>query len=127
MTRLTIRGETDSLIKAAVWLQLMAIIAIEFLSVHWRDVGGEMPLMIETQNIGIARVQPFQLKFGMLFPKRRKRVGETLRRSRQFEDDLLRGMRMSMKHVARKAHSFFSRRSHRCGIVVTRDALRARD
>src|ERR1700704_769697 len=127
MTRLTIGGKTDSLIKAAVRLELVAIIAIEFLSIHRRNVGSEVTLMIETKHIGIARVHSFQLKFGMRFPKRSERRGKTLRRPWQFEDDLLRGMRMSMKRVPRNTHSSLCRRRHRCGIVVARRALRARD
>ena len=69
MTRLTIRGKTGSLIKPAVRLELVTIIAVELLSVHGRNVGSEVALMIETERIGIARIHPFQLKFGMRFPK----------------------------------------------------------
>src|SRR6266550_6754266 len=127
MTRLTIGGKTDPLVKAAVGLEFVAIIAIEFLSVHRWDVGSEMALMIKAKHVGIARVDPFQLKFRMRFPKRSERRGKTLQRPRQFEDDLLRGMRMSMKRVPRNAHSSLSRRRHRCGIVVARHALRTRN
>ena len=67
MARLTIRGETDSLIKVAVRLELMTVIAIELLSVHRRDVGSEVALMIEAQHVGIARADAFQLKFGMSY------------------------------------------------------------
>src|SRR6266513_5720077 len=127
MTRLTIGGKTDPLVKATVGLELVTIIAIEFLSIHRWNVGSEMALMIETQYIRIARIHPFQLKFRMRFPKRSERRGKTLRRPRQFEGDLLRGVRMSMKRVPRNAHSSLSRRRHRCGIVVARHALRARN
>src|SRR5256885_5431705 len=127
MTRLTIGGKTDPVVKAAVGLELVAIIAIEFLSVHRWDVGSEMALMIKAKHVGIACVDPFQLKFRMPSPKRSERRGKTLRRPRQFEDDLLREVRMSMKRVPRNAHSSLSRRRHRCGIVVARRALRARD
>ena len=89
MTRLAIGSETDPLIKAAVRLELVAIIAIELLSIHRRNVGSEMALMIETQHIGIARADAFQLKFGMRFPKRIECRRKTLRRSRQLENDLL--------------------------------------
>src|SRR5207244_6212072 len=126
MTRLAIGTETDALIKAAVRLELVAIIAIELLSIHRRNVGSEMALMIETQHIGIARADAFQLKFGMRFPKRSECRCKTLRRPRQLENDLLRGMWMSVECIARKVHSFFGRRSHHGGVVVAGRALRAR-
>src|SRR5256885_11594993 len=124
MTRLAIGTETDALIKAAVRLELVAIIAIELLSIHRRNVGSEMALMIETQHIGIARADAFQLKFGMRFPKRSECRCKTLRRPRQLENDLLRGMWMSGECIARKVHSFFGRRSHHGGVVVAGHALR---
>src|SRR5947208_13617773 len=92
MTRLAIGSETDPLIKAAVRLELVAIIAIELLSIQRRNVGSEMTLMIETQHVGIARADACQLKFGMRFPKRSECRRKTLRRSRQLETDLLVGM-----------------------------------
>src|SRR5438477_5337316 len=127
VTRLTISGETDPLIEPAVRLKLVAIIAIELLSIHRRDVGSEMALMIETKRVGIARVDALELKFGMRFRKRSERIGKSLLRPRQLEDDLLRGMRMSMKRIARNAHSFLCRRRHQRGIVVAGRALRAGD
>ena len=123
MTGLTIGGEIDSLIEPAVRLELVTIIAIELLSVHRWNVSSEVALMIETKQIGIARVHPLQLKFGMRFPKRSERRGETLRRSRQFENDLLGRLRVSMERVARHACSFLGRRTHRFGIVVASRAL----
>src|SRR2546430_15888418 len=126
MTRLAIGTETDALIKAAVRLELVAIIAIELLSIHRRNVGSEMALMIETQHIGIARADAFQLKFGMRFPKRSECLCKTLRWPRQLKNDLLRGMWMSVECIARKVHSFFGRRSHHGGVVVAGRALRAR-
>src|ERR1700719_1348531 len=123
MASLTVGSETNPLIKAAVGLELMAIITIELLPVHRRNVGSEVALMIETKHVGIARVDAFQLKLGMRLPKRREGGGETLRRPRQFKDDLLRRMRMPMKGVPRHAHSFLGRRSHHRGIVVARRAL----
>src|SRR5436190_12890397 len=127
MTRLAIGTETDALIKAAVRLELVAIIAIELLSIHRRNVGSEMALMIEMQHIGIARADAFQFKFGMRFPKRTECRRKTLRRSRQLENDLLRGMWMSVECIARKVHSFFGRRSHHGEVVVAGRALRGRD
>src|SRR5947207_10239324 len=125
MTHLAIGTETDALIKAAVRLELVAIIAIELLSIHWRNVGSEMALMIETQHIGIARADVFQLKFGMRFPKRSECRCKTLRRPRQLENDLLRGMWMSVECIARKVHSFFGRHSPHGGGVVAGGRLRA--
>src|SRR5438552_16171357 len=127
MTRLAIGTETDALIKAAVRLELVAMIAIELLSIHRRNVGSEMALVIEAQHIGIARADAFQLKVGMRFPRRSECRGKALRRPRQLENDLLRGMWMSVECIARKVHSFFGRRSHHGGVVVAGCALRARD
>src|SRR2546426_7694514 len=126
MTHLAIGTETDALIKAAVRLELVAIIAVELLSIHRRNVGSEMALMIETQHIGIARADAFQLKFGMRFPKRSECRCKPLRRPRQLENDLLRGMWMSVECIARKVHSFFGRRSHHGGGVVAGGALGGR-
>src|SRR2546423_10173475 len=86
VTRLTIVRESDALHEMTVRRRLMAIIAIELLSIHRRNIGREMPLMVETQNIGVARVDSFQLKLGMRFPKRIERGGITLRRARQLKD-----------------------------------------
>src|SRR5256885_16432269 len=105
MTRLTIGGKTDPLVKAAVGLELVAIIAIEFLSVHRWDVGSEMALMIKAKHVGIACVDPFQLKFRMPSPKRSERRGKTLRRPRQFEDDLLREVRSEERRVGKECRS----------------------
>src|SRR5436189_6420911 len=125
MTRLAIGTETDALIKAAVRLELVAIIAIELLSIHRRNVGSEMALMIETQHVGIARADACQLKFGMRFPKRSECRRKTLRRSRQLENDLLRGMWMVVECIARKVHSSFGRRSHPVdGVVAVRPRRR---
>ena len=62
----------------------MAVIAIEFLSVHRRNVGRKMALMIKAQQVGIARVLAFQLEFGVRFPEVRKSGCVPLRRPRQF-------------------------------------------
>src|SRR5438552_15243821 len=127
MTRLAVGRKTQPLIKAAVRLELVAIIAIELLSIQRRNVGSEMALMIETQHVGIAHADAFQLKFGMRFPKRSECRRKTLRRSRQLENDLLRGMWMSVECIARKVHSFFGRCGHNGGVVVAGRALPARD
>src|SRR5437762_12837082 len=124
MTRLAIGSETDPLIKAAVRLELVAIIAIELLSIQRRNVGSEMALMIETQHVRIARADAFQLKFGMLFPKRSECRRKTLRRSRMLENDLLRGMGMSVECIAGKVNSVFGRRGHQGAGVVAFCVLR---
>src|SRR2546430_11696674 len=126
MTRLAIGTETDALIKAAVRLELVAIIAVELLSIHRRNVGSEMALMIETQHIGIARADAFQLKFGMRFPKRSECRGKALRRPRQLENVLLRGMWMSVECIAPQVHCFFRRRSHHSRGLVASLTIRSR-
>ena len=105
----------------------MAIVTIEFLSVHRRNIGREVALMIEAQHVRIAGVPAFQLKFRMPFPKGCERGGETLRRPRQRENDLLRRMRMPMKRVARKLHSFLRGCGHERGIIMASGALGACD
>ena len=127
MTSLTIVGESNSLHEMAVGLRLMAISAIQFLPVHRRNVGSEMAFMIETQNVWVARVRAFELEFGMAFPKICEGRGVALRRPRQFKNDLLLRMRMSMKRIGRKRRTFLRRRRHRRRIVVASRALRARD
>src|SRR5256885_17189223 len=112
MTRLAIGTETDALIKAAVRLELVAIIAIELLSIHRRNVGSEMALMIEMQHIGIARADAFQFKFGMRFPKRSECRRKTLRRPRQPENDLLPGMGIAGACIAPKEECSFCRDSY---------------
>src|ERR1700730_4775061 len=127
MTCLAIGSVSDSLHETAVGLRLMAIIAIEFLSVNRRNVRSEMPLVIETKRVRVAHALSFQLKLRVPFPEIRESCGVTLLRTGQFEDDLLRWMGMSMKRVVRKRHSFLCRCRHDFGIVMTGHALRARD
>src|SRR2546423_14828531 len=90
MTRLAIRGEADPLIEPAARLRLVTIIAIELLPVHRRDVVPEMPLMIETQDVGIARFFADQLKLRMPVDEGGEHVGITARRPRHLENELLR-------------------------------------
>src|SRR5258708_10193454 len=107
VTSLTIVRVRDPLHETAVGLRLMAIIAIELLTVHRWNVGREMALMIKTKHVRIARVLAFELKLRMRFPKIRERAGVTLLRPRQFENDLLRPMPMPIKRVARKRPPLF--------------------
>ena len=123
MTGLTIVRESNSLHQVTVGLRLVAVSAIKLLPVHRWNVGSEMTLVIETQNIRVAGVRAFELEFGMAVPKIHERRGVTLRRSRQFKNNLLRRMRMSMKCIARHLHTFLRRRRHCCGIVVASRAL----
>src|SRR5437868_5364053 len=127
VTSLTIVRESNALHEMSIRLRLMAVIAIELLSIHRRNIGREMPLMVETQNIGVARVDAFQLELGMRFPKRIERSGVTLRRTRQLKDDLLRRMRMPMKIIAEHGRPFLRGRGHRRGIIVASRAFRARN
>src|SRR5207249_2304309 len=124
VTRLTIVRKSNPLHETTIGLGLMAIVAIEFLSVHWRNVGGEVALMIETEHVGVSRVLALQLKLRMRFREIRERRGVTLRRSRQLEDDLLRRVRMSMKSVTWNRRSFLRRRGHRGEIIVADSAFR---
>jgi hypothetical protein len=123
------RGESDPLHKPTIRLRFVAVIAIKLGPgfVDRRNIGREMTLMIEAKHVRIFCVDSLQLKFRMSFPKRSKSGGETLGRARQFENDLLLGVRMPVKRVAWKFHSFFGRRGHDSGIVVTTCALRAGD
>lgn len=82
MASLTIVRVADSLHETAIRLRLMTVIAIKFLSVDRWNIGREVPLMIETQNVRIARVFALQLKLGMRFPEVCKRRRVTLGRSR---------------------------------------------
>jgi hypothetical protein len=97
MTRLTIRGEADSLHQSAVSLWFVAIIAIELLAVYQRNVAREMPLMIETENVGIARFSGIDLKLRVPIPKRGKNLSVSAGRPGQFEDDALDRLRMPME------------------------------
>ena len=69
VTRLAIRSETDPLIEPASWFLFVAVIAIELLPVHWRDIVGKMALVIEAQDVGVARFLADELEF-------RVRIGE---------------------------------------------------
>ena len=65
MARLAVRRKTDPLIKAAAWLRFVAIIAVQLLSVHRRNVIGEMALVIETEHVRITRLLLDELEFRM--------------------------------------------------------------
>src|SRR4051794_18824491 len=127
MTRLTIRVETDSLIKTAVRERLVAVGTIQLLTVHRRDISREMSLMIKSENVRIARVDTVDLKLRMFSGKRIERLGKSLRRTGQIESDLLRLMRMSILRGEMEIHSFLRRSGHHLRLVVAGRALRARD
>src|SRR5436305_4465542 len=99
MTRLAIRGEADPLIEPAGRLGFVAIIAIELLAVHRRNVVRKMALMIEAQNVGIARLVADELEFRMRVGEGGKSLRVTARRPRQLEDDLLRWIRTQMERI----------------------------
>src|SRR5438045_8821232 len=117
MTRLAIRRKIDPLIKAAVGIGLVAVIAIELLAAHLRNIAREMALMIETEYIGIARLLAQELKFRMLAVERVEHLGVAALRSRHFPNHLLRRMRAKMKHGRRKLHPFLLGRFHHVAIV----------
>src|ERR1039458_6375503 len=97
MTRLAIRGETDSLHEPAFSVGFVAIIAIELLAVYERDVVRKMPLMVEAENIGIAQLCRVDLKLRVSIPKRRKNFGVSARRPGHLEYDALRRLRMPVE------------------------------
>ena len=82
MTRLAIVRVSDPLHQPAVALRLMTVIAVKFPPVYWRNVGGKVALVIESQHVRIARVLAFQLKLRMRFPEVREGRGVTLGGSR---------------------------------------------
>ena len=126
MTRLTIRDETDSLHEPAFSVGFVAIIAIELLAVYERDVVRKMPLMIEAENIGIARFCGIDLKLRVSIPKRRKDLGVSARRPRQFKDDALRRLRMPVERRPIELHPLLRGSFHGFAIVVAGRAIRAR-
>ena len=134
VTGLAVGSKGDPLIITAFGIWFVAVIAIEFFSVHPGNVGREMALMIEAQDVAmflpivikIARFFALQLKFRMPIPKRGKRLRVTPRRSGQFQNDLCDRMRMAMEVLPLKLHSFLRGRFHGRGVVVAGSAVRAR-
>src|SRR3954469_655721 len=102
VTRLTVRRETDSLIEPPARLRFVAVIAVELLPIHRRNVVSEMSLVIEAQDIGIARLVTDQLKLRMRVDEGRKDPCVTTRRPRHLENDLLRRMRSQMKNIGQQ-------------------------
>ena len=66
MTGLAIRGKADSFHIATLFVDHVARRAFKPLAVDGRNVRGEMPLVIEAQRVGIARVIPPQLELRMI-------------------------------------------------------------
>src|ERR1043166_8865139 len=112
VTRLAVCSETDSLIKSAARLRFVTVVAVELLPVHRRNVVPEMPLMIEAQDIGIARFVADQLKLRMRVDEGRKHRSVTACRPRHFKNDLLRRMRAQMKNVRRQGRTLLRRCLH---------------
>src|SRR5205085_915936 len=127
MTCLAIRREIDPLIKAVLGIGLVAVIAIELLAVHLRNIAREMALMVEPERVGIARLLAHELKFRMLAIEGSKDLRVTARRSRHFPNHLLRRMRAKMENGGRKLRPLLRGRFHHVAIVMTRSALRIRD
>ena len=123
MTRLTIRGETDSLHESAFSVEFVAIIAIELLAIYERNVVREMPLMIEAENVGVARFGGIDLKLRVSIPERRKNLGVSTRRPGQFEDDALRRLRMPVERRPIELHPFLRGSFHGFAIVVAGRAI----
>ena len=105
--------EIDPLIKSALRIGLVTVIAIELLAVHRRNVIGEMPAVVEPQSVWVPRFLPdkLELRVSALVGCLVKR-GEGLRVSelgtRQVENDLLRRMRSEMKRVGRQRCPFWA-------------------
>ena len=120
---LAVRGEIYSLIESAARIRFVAVIAIELLPVHRRNVRREMALVIEPEHIGIARLLAHELEFRMLAVEGSEHLRVTTLRSRHFKNDLLRRMRTQMKHGGRQGRPFLRRRFHHAAVVVTGSAL----
>ena len=66
MARLAISRETDPLIETALGIRLVAVVAIELPAFFYgRNVRREMALVVETENIRVARFGGSELKFRM--------------------------------------------------------------
>src|SRR6266576_1311044 len=134
VTGLAVGSKGDPLIITAFGIWFVAVIAIEFFSVHPGNVGREMALMIEAQDVAmflpivikIARFFALLLKFRMHIPKRGKRLCVTPGRSGQYQNDLCDRVRMSMDVLPLKLPSFLRGRFHNRGAVVAGSAVRAR-
>ena len=121
---LAVRGEADPLVEPAVRLRFVAVIAIELLAVHWRNIRREMALVIEAEHVGVARSFAHELELRMCAGKGIEDLSVTARRPRHLEDDLLRRMGSKMECGRRQSRSLLRRRFHDAAIIVTRSALR---
>ena len=127
MTGLAVRHEGDPLVVTPARIGLVTVIAVESLPIHWGNVTGEMPLVIESEHVGVALLFANELKFRMTTPKRIELLRVAPSWSRQLKNDLLRKMRMSMKILPLKLHAFLCRSFHDGAAIVTGSTLRARD
>ena len=96
---LAVRREIDPLIKTALRIGLVAVIAIELLPFHRRNVRGEMAAVVEAQRVGIGRLFANELELRMLAVKRREDLRVTHGRSRPLKNDLLRLLRTEMENL----------------------------
>ena len=128
VTDLALGGKGDALIVVApggIWL--MTKTTLEFLSPEQRDIGSEMALMVEFQQIGIDYRFALELKFRMTIPEGSKGLGITVRRSRQLENNLPRRMRVTLEVGPIKPAPFLGRGRHRRAIIMTTGALKIRN
>src|SRR6266446_6101143 len=123
MAGLAIRRETDSLIETPLGIRLMTVVAVKFLSFHRWNIRREVALMVETDDVGIARFLAHELKFRMVPREGGKNLRVTPARTRHFEDHLLDWMRPQMKYGWRKLCAFLGGCFHDSAAVVTRGAL----
>ena len=127
MTRLAVRREGDPPVVTPARIGLVTVVTVQFLPLHWRNVTSEMPLVIESKHIGVALLLANELKLRMTTPKRIELLRIAPSGSRQLQNDLLRGMRMSMEILPLKLHAFLRGSFHDGAAIVTGSTLGARD
>ena len=114
VTGLTLRRESDALIIIAPFgVRPETVIALQLFPADHRDVRGEMPLVIELQDIGITLRFTFELKFRVAIPERRKRVRVSVQGARESVNDLLRRMGVALERCPVELPAFFGRSCHR--------------
>jgi hypothetical protein len=121
---LAIRREADAFVETTARLRFVAVIAIELLPIHRRNIRREMALVIEPQHVGIARFFAHELKFRMRAGKGIEDLSIATRRSRHVEHDLLGRVRTQVKRGRRQRRPFLRRRCHDAAVVMTGSALR---
>src|SRR5205085_4280531 len=97
MARLAVGIETDSLIKTSGRLGLVAVGAVQLPAFHRRNIGGEMALVIEAKDIGIADLLLDELELRVRSLERRKDFRITAPGPRRFHNHLLRRVGAEME------------------------------